>query len=144
MADPTPVIGYGVHFYYGPATTATTVTATTEITGLQDFTPSAEKGTKVVVKYHNAPGNRAVTLPGPLVENDDAKATFVYDATHYATLKGLLNTPQSFKVKYSDYSTDTFQGFIYEVGKPTPMEKEMGVEVTLAVSGTIVFATATA
>lgn len=143
MADPTPVIGYGVQFFYGAATTATTVTATTEITGLQDFTPSTEKGTKVVVKYHNAPGDRAVMLPGPLTENDDAKAAFVYDSAGYIALKGLLNSPQSFKIKYSDYSSDTFQGFIYEVGKPTPLEKEMVIEVTLAVSGAITFATAT-
>jgi hypothetical protein len=137
-------IGYGVQFFYGDATTATSVTATTEITKLQDFVPATEKGAKVVVKYHNAPGDRAVMIPGPLVENDDAKATFVYASAEYIVLKGLINTPKSFKIKYSDFSTDTFQGFIYEVGKPTPLESEMQVEVTLAVSGEIVFATATA
>ena len=138
-------IGYGVQFFYGASATAvSSVTATTEITGLQDFVPSTEKGTKVVIKYHNAPGDRAEMIPGPLTENDDAKATFVYSAENFTSLKGMINLPKSFKIKYSDFSTDTFQGFIYEVGKPTPLESEMQVEVTLAVSGEIVFATATA
>jgi len=139
----SPKVGYGIKFFYGSADTSTSATATTEIVGVQDLTPSKEKGTKVTVKYHGAPGDRAVQIPGPLTEDDDIKVTLVYDAAGYTTVKSLLNTNQTYKTKYSDFSSDTFQGFIYEIGKVTPLEKEMVYEVTLAVSGAIAFATAT-
>lgn len=138
-------VGYGLKFYYGSADTSTNAVATTEIARIKDFTPGKERGTVITVKYHNLPGNRAEKIVGPLVDTDDIQLTFNYDTAGYTTVRSLQNEPKTYMIKYPDFSTETFQGVIYEVGQPTsPQEEEMTFDVTLAISGDITFATATA
>src|SRR5690349_4234696 len=130
MAD----IGYGVKFFHGDSDPAAT-----EVTEVQDITPPALKGAKVQVKAHNLTNNRVVNLLNPLSEWEDCKVSFVYSAAKYSTLSGLMGATKYFKIEYSDGASETFEGFIVDLAKSAPLEKEMTIEATIAVASDVEF-----
>ena len=132
MAAPDGQIGYGVTFEY-----STDGNSWTEVEGVFDVTPPAFKGKKVQIKYHNIANDAIRNRPNPLHEWDDAKFVFTYSYANYAALLALKSLDRYYRINYSDSSRDTWQGFIYEVSKPTPLEEEMKFEVTLAIDGEV-------
>jgi hypothetical protein len=121
MAD--GVLGYGAKLYYGTAG----ATATTELTLIMDISGPKVTAAKIDETTHTQTvGEENYTRQAPgLKTSDDISMDILYACTQSATLFSLVGVEHSFKILYPDTSYDSFDGFISEAGKETPVKENM-------------------
>lgn len=76
--------------------------------------------------------------PG-MIDPGEASFTLGMKRTDFVTLKGMVGVMKSWKITYSEASTDTFEGFVSSLGKDAAAGDEVTVPVTIQVSGAITF-----
>jgi len=135
--------GFGVKLHYGtvgadPAAASTGWTAVAEVV---DIAPPEVAADDIETTSHdNATHDR--TYQAGLVDNGESEITCHYDKTAYAALLALVRTEKAFRIKFSDNSAVSWNGYIKGIGTEVDIEGLTTMKLTIKVSGAIV-ATAT-
>ena len=129
-------IGYGYTIGYS-ATSGGTYTNLAEVL---DVKPGKKTGAKVEVLSNTSANFYPDKIPGVKSEGDwDVK--LVYAAGGRAAIDALFMVPQYFKfIRPNGTTTQTFFGFICEIGDEVPLKEAMTVDIKIAVSQNVVFA----
>lgn len=126
---------YGTTLHYGAAGAA----AATALAGIESIggLPTQQVGKKEITRIDQA---SKVKQYAPMMI-DPGVLSFVlgFEKTDYATALGMVGVMHSWKITYSDGSTDTFDGFISSLGKTAEKEGEVLVPVEIQVSGEVTF-----
>lgn len=133
---------YGTTLHYGAAA-ALPAAITTALAGIKAI---GGLPTEVVDEFETTRIDQSTKFkefaPG-MIDSGELQLTLGMKKADFATLKGMVGDMHSWKITYSDDSTDHFDGFIKSLGKEAASGDEVTITVTVRVSGAVTFTPAT-
>jgi hypothetical protein len=133
------MIGFGVALGYS----ADGVTYT-DVAKVVDITPP-EPSVGKSKSTHNATANATHTYEPTLIEPGENDVKILFAKAVHAVLDGFFwsRATKFWKITLAEGSTQTFQGFIMNLGTPTPMEDQVQTTMKMCVTGKVTFTAGT-
>lgn len=110
----------------------------TTLVDLIEIKPHGFKVGKAEATHHSSPNVAEEYLPSTIDYNElECQVSWV--KTAYLSFINILRQVKYWRVTYPDGSTDTFQGFITEVGPATPLKERMTCTLKIQPKGLSTF-----